>query len=744
MSSTSKSVAGKTQPPELLVLAHKHGASTRIQNALEHAYRYGRLRIRTVDEYLAASAVGAPKEFLVLPGFGRNSVRQLDELIRSSPRDRIDHVLLHPAPKTAPTEREPAAIIPGRPRNSDVRYPGLDDVLTPREVSIIARRFGLGSANASTLEAIAIDHRCTRERIRQIESKAIKTLRRTRNLEFLGHLAIEAGRIREMFWEKRYWLRPKEVQARASALKAEDQLAIAIAYGSVTDWLSKSAVRVSGGWLRPDVPMSDLRDVRARLERYEKVRTLPMPLYEASVELHCDERTLGAAVDMSRTSRMYEDFICPTIVGARTRRALMLVRVLSAHGRGLALSQSRLADYLRISIGPVAPQWRDLQIVLAEHKHLFVNLYEEGWATCAPVPIGAPSVLPPPSGPTRSRVELESDDEQGKAGIERTVRNYLTNQLMQYGPMQLNEIRDRFDRSGITEFAKSSIGPTLLTYEEFIRLAPGVYALCEDWTNGRISRERLDRVLLSERQCELYCQARWAGEPGNLYPSWTENAELSWARWASRNDNKRLLESLLSVADVSSWPAGQAERRTWLERLKRGVQYSLAESLRVPLDETVPTFEDVLAAGLWARQQGHVSWMSANRVTGKRVNDRHAASILALLVVFGITRSAEHWQGKHMLANDLQDQLDKMLDHAFVEGGGWPKQLIALAGDSAIHQRYLGWIQEQDMDSLLQKVGGAEGVDRGIDRKPSGDQSDILAEMKQRARRARLDELVDR
>jgi RNA polymerase primary sigma factor len=49
--------------------------------------------------------------------------------------------------------------------------------LTPREAHIIRRRFGIGELEDATLEEIGHDFSVTRERIRQIEERALAKLR---------------------------------------------------------------------------------------------------------------------------------------------------------------------------------------------------------------------------------------------------------------------------------------------------------------------------------------------------------------------------------------------------------------------------------------------------------------------------------------------------------------------------------------------------------------------------------------
>ena len=49
--------------------------------------------------------------------------------------------------------------------------------LTPREERVIKMRFGIGEGNEHTLEEVGQNFAVTRERIRQIEAKALRKLR---------------------------------------------------------------------------------------------------------------------------------------------------------------------------------------------------------------------------------------------------------------------------------------------------------------------------------------------------------------------------------------------------------------------------------------------------------------------------------------------------------------------------------------------------------------------------------------
>ena len=67
---------------------------------------------------------------------------------------------------------------------------GVLDSLTPRERRVLQLRFGLEDGRSRTLEEVGRDFNVTRERIRQIEAKALRKLRhpsRSRKLkDYLG------------------------------------------------------------------------------------------------------------------------------------------------------------------------------------------------------------------------------------------------------------------------------------------------------------------------------------------------------------------------------------------------------------------------------------------------------------------------------------------------------------------------------------------------------------------------------
>lgn len=64
----------------------------------------------------------------------------------------------------------------------------IDEILTPREASVIKTRFGIGGNDEKTLDAVAVAHGVSKERVRQIEARALRRMGHRLNKERLAAL----------------------------------------------------------------------------------------------------------------------------------------------------------------------------------------------------------------------------------------------------------------------------------------------------------------------------------------------------------------------------------------------------------------------------------------------------------------------------------------------------------------------------------------------------------------------------
>jgi RNA polymerase primary sigma factor len=89
---------------------------------------------------------------------------------------------------------DPEAVSPSDPLDLRELRDQIDDVLatlTPREEKVVRMRFGIGEATHYSLEEIGTRFALTRERIRQIEIKALRKLRHATRRCFLEQFACE-------------------------------------------------------------------------------------------------------------------------------------------------------------------------------------------------------------------------------------------------------------------------------------------------------------------------------------------------------------------------------------------------------------------------------------------------------------------------------------------------------------------------------------------------------------------------
>lgn len=567
--------------------------------------------------------------------------------------------------------------------------------LGDRERTVLERRFGLNGRKAETLADIGASLDVTRERIRQIEAKSLRILRTQHASDFNAYLEQRRKEVWGLLARATFGAAASYRRFNADKLTAGDQLSMAVLNLAILDLVQPIAREVTGGWVARDIGDEALHDARRRLEDVLARGALPARLESVCTE---DLRAFMAAAETDDRIALWSGYLARRPLSRRVRRTIRVHRLL-AERVDAPIQLKALHALFRARHKDDQCSTRDLLIVMGEARHLFLNLYEAGWTAFR----------------TELSADLEEDTEQEQANEPEidvapdtdgatTVAGFLRKILRHEGPLPFDDLRDRFMSLADGVYSRSSVGPILLLNADFVRFAPGIYGLEEQLRDtGRVSAGQ--KLLLDERQLTLYCQARWAREPASLYPLWTPAMERVWADWAYGKGLKDHLHGLLTVADIGAWPTSGAEQARWIARRQLGDGFHLLSRNPLALTETVPSCVDVLRVAVYARYAGGVSWMSANRVRGLRIDDRHAHSVLAILVLVGILKPASHWQAWHEY-EPQQAQLIEELTSTYrdSEGREWPRSFAnALAQPSNGKD---GWLAEYDVAPLIERMLG--------------------------------------
>jgi RNA polymerase primary sigma factor len=168
--------------------------------------------------------------------------------------------------------------------------------LTAREQEVIKRRYALDGGEPETLEHISGDHGVTRERIRQIEAKALRKMRNKKVMKALS-AALEAEDTIDLVFSNRKIITDEQIGSAAKSLTPGQRLAIDISYGGVKQFLESESVQTQAGWILerymlelPEEPEIIAGSVRQRL--VDAVLKQSLPIRISRVAEHFPDLTL--------------------------------------------------------------------------------------------------------------------------------------------------------------------------------------------------------------------------------------------------------------------------------------------------------------------------------------------------------------------------------------------------------------------------------------------------------------------
>lgn len=579
--------------------------------------------------------------------------------------------------------------------------------MAPQERAVLQGRFCLDGRRAQTLESIARIHHVTRERIRQIEAKALEKLRTPmRRVALFKALEKESDNIwRCLVQEQGVVLKQHVLEYRMLRLRGDIRLALECVQQTVTSWLSSHAKQVGDIWYKEEYSPAQVKLAYSSVKIQLKNEVLPRPVVELATHMGLEPRLFEIACALHKTIQIYKGYLAKKL-GKRTKRQISLHMCLLNYGRGIAVPLSELVVRHNLLNPKANCSVRDALIVMSEAPHLFLSMGDKGWCAFGiqnDVPLGqkvaelSSSVSPP------KQLAIAQANAFGYGGPgERFVHEYLSRRE----GARLVDILDYCKHSPEREFSISSIGPFLLTSPRIARLAPGVYCLRQQLEGLR--QKATSDLLLEDRACRRYVMARYAGEPINAYPLWTASMEHKWCDWAKRSADPSLFESLLSISDPDAWLVAEHIKQHWQSIKQRHACYHLLAEPRFPLHTKMPSVRDLLIVALYARSAGYMNWILANRLTATRIDNNAAATIMSILVGVNILHATDHWQKKHSLGVQLDSWVNKLTDVLYQTGKltwnvGTCLELIDQL-QTATHGVDLGWVSTSELEGIIRTL----------------------------------------
>jgi hypothetical protein len=588
--------------------------------------------------------------------------------------------------------------------------------LSDRQREVLTRRLGLDDHQRETLHEIAVDKQfgLTRERIRQIEKAAMRKLRTlTRMVSLSDALNREASGIWQQLVDQDVVVRKNEL--RRLRLSWEFQLAFAIS-GSLEAWLNAEASAFGDGWFRGTVSCEALDVLVGRVRGWLEDRDGTASFNRIRAALQVDETDLRIATELDPSLSLFCGYVCVGRLTLRKRRRIHLHHSLRATAGDKCVPAIEALQLLHQFAGGDRCSIRDAEIVMDDSPSLFLRCAEAGW-----IALGRSEAYPRWASMAERSQEIPSlrretvtkdsnTETDTQAGTTRSI-------LQKNGPCHVSKILKLFKELNPEAYVKSSVC-AILTMGNYVRLAPGVWGLPEHYRELTEAFQWAD-VLLTEADCRTYAFARHAGEPIGTYPMWTAAMEHRWAVWANGHVKEEVYTSFLAICDPDAWPVSEEERSHWHGVKQHRGQYRLLAVRRFRIDETIPTLLNLLRVAYVASTHGHVNWMAANRVVGRRIDSHRSAAALAVLVELGILEAPDHWQRSHRATESCESFVHELTE-VLIDGGAvaWNTEVgrnVVARLTSADHGSRHSWLSDIEQRALRARYTQSSVEEETID-----------------------------
>lgn len=690
-------------------------------------------------------------ELLRRPNFGRTSLHELESLcraavIRTLAKECIDPQALladcslifnSPAdgPHSVRLAQQILETLEGQPPPNCELDELLDwamPVLPERELDILTRRYGIADNGVETLEEISESYHVTRERVRQLEAKALRRLRGKLDGTFLPTLVDQAS---ERFWASRdapflviVWHDSSQVRR---ALSPRLALALDILELSIGGWLERTSTVMSNGYLSRSLDADMVRALGTQLQNRLKDQPLPIAVADALGDF--DPRLIEAAVCLETPYVLFESYLLRDRPRARLKRAIRLHALLADAKRSLTLYE--LGDLYCAHFPGDRCSVRDLVIVMELSRQLFLEIEEGLWAALGRG--GKPAAESQPELGTDAPAEIDQS----------TIAGSIQEALRKRGPSLVGDLY-RDGASILPEGrSRNSIAPVLVGRPDlFHRILPGVYALPEQIPSLGETLHLPLPYLLTEAQGRTYSFGRAAGEPWGVFPLWTPAAEYRLCAWARFDGSSALFHSLLAIAKIDDWPVDDVQKGEWHRLAAFHGRFELMVSGKVPMREVRPELDRLLAACIIASARGSIGWLQINRIMGRRLDAAGGQGLLALLVALGAVTVPDGEDNDvrlrpHVTTDRAVDIADQIAT-ALIRYGelSWTSPMgQALAAEAmAVAPARLRWASIEALAELLHTEPGDQADSVEIDHLEDDeeDDDDLIARLMREHRRS--------
>lgn len=586
------------------------------------------------------------------------------------------------------------------------RLEWLLDELEPRSKMILHRRNGIGQQLPETLEEIGATEGVTRERIRQIEAKALKRIRkRIVRFPIIDLLQQNGATIFSTLSEGKFWLTNDQLVERRRHIEPYTRLALQIIDMKLENWIEAIAVPEEFGWLSKQADLAKFGRVTATLR---DLSSAPLPQAIVGLVSEDEKDFVEAVAYLVLNKQVYLGYLLPGRVGARLRRLVRLHAILASVKFGLV---EELIESYHTHFPDDPCTVRDAEIVMQAAPHLFLEVEDGFWTA-----IGEAGSAHIDANETDALAPAAPEVDSG------TIAYALEAHLKKNGPTRLVDLMDNASLILPEGRSVNSIGPILLTRRDlFVRLLPGVYGLPSHVSCFRAELPEGWPVLLNEFQARAYAIARYAGEPRSIFPLWTPMAEQAICAWARHSGTAEVFASLLHIAEVDEWSTSISETLAWSRLSETKAQYCLGTELRHQAAFVMPTLDRLFAACFHAWHTGSFNWIAANRLIGRKLDSHTGAGLVALLLRLGAIEETKktgyRWQRPHH-ATPVARQLYSRLDETFrINGGetGWDSRLGAELRDQARSIEADDWVDNSSFHSMLASYRDQEPVDDAVD-----------------------------